>query len=310
VFLGEHLENILSAIENGEIVKNIDAPLIDLDLSSLPIVNKDNNDRNRTSPFAFTGNKFEFRAAGSSQSISLPATVINTIVAESLDELSDKIEKRKHDDLTKTIMDVLKEEIKEIRPVIFGGDNYSHGWQREAKKRGLPNFKTSPQALKSLNTEKAEKLFEKYKVLTGVELHSRYQIYLENYIKKSEIESRTFCSIVSSRIIPAAYKFQNEIASSIKNTQGLVDDDILMPQKDMLKRVSTLIGKMHEGLSRQQSLCDSAKSISDEQKKAEYFCSSVKAAMDELRQIVDELETIMDDSLYPLPKLWEMLFIV
>jgi glutamine synthetase len=284
--------------------------LIDLDISSLPIVNKDNNDRNRTSPFAFTGNKFEFRAAGSSQSISLSAAVINMIVAESLDELSDKIEKRKHDDLTKTIMDVLKKEIKEIKPVIFGGDNYSAEWQREAERRGLPNFKTSPEALKSLNTKKAEKLFEKYKVLSSVELHSRYQIYLENYIKKSEIESRTFCSIVSSQIIPAAYKFQNELAGSIKNTQELVDADILKPQIAMLKRVSTLIGKMHEGLTVQQSLCDSAKSISDEQKKAEYFCSSVKAAMENLRQVVDELETIMDDSLYPLPKLWEMLFIV
>jgi glutamine synthetase len=232
------------------------------------------------------------------------------IVAESLDELSDKIEKRKNDDLPQAIMNVLKDEIKEIRPVIFGGDNYSLRWQSEAEKRGLPNFKTSPDALKSFNTEKAEKLFEKYKILTGVELHSRYQIYLENYIKKSEIESRTFYSIVSSSIIPAAYKFQNEIAGSIKNTQGLVDDEILKPQKDMLKRVSTIIGKMHEGLIRQQSLCDSAKTIPDEQKKAEYFCSSVKVAMDELRQIVAELETIMDDSLYPLPKLWEMLFIV
>lgn len=309
VFLGEQLEGILNAIEKGEILKDTDAALIDLGLASLPVVNKDNTDRNRTSPFAFTGNKFEFRAVGSSQSISLPAAVINMIVAESLDELSDKIEKAGKGDLKKIIMDLIRNEIKEVKPVIFGGDNYSADWYKEAEKRGLPNHRTTPQSLKSFNSEKAKNLFEKYKVLSNVELYSRYHIHLENYIKKIEIEARAFYAIVTSQVIPAAYKFQSEIAGSIKNTTGLVDDSILKPQKDLLIRISTLIGKIQNGMNEQLSICDTAKKIEHEQEKAEFYCEKVKGSMDGIRIMVDELETIMDDTIWPLPKFWEMLFI-
>ncbi len=309
VFLGEQLEKILNSIEKGEILKDTDAALIDLGLASLPVVNKDNTDRNRTSPFAFTGNKFEFRAVGSSQSISLPAAVINMIVAESLDELSDKIEKSGKGDLKKTIMDLIREEIKEIKPIVFGGDNYSAEWYKEAERRGLPNHKTTPESLKSFNTDKAKKLFDKYKVLSNVELYSRYHIHLENYIKKIEIESRAFYSIVTSQVIPAAYKFQNEIAGSIKNTMGLVDDSILKPQKDLLLRVSTLIGKIQNGMNEQIQLSENAKKIENEQEKAEFYCEKVKVTMDVNRLLVDELETIMDDDIWPIPKFWEMLFI-
>ncbi len=309
VFLGEQLERILGAIEKGEMVKDTDAALIDLGLASLPVVSKDNTDRNRTSPFAFTGNKFEFRAVGSSQSISFPAAVINMIVAESLDELADKIEKAAKGDLKKTIMELIQSEIKEIKSVIFGGDNYSEEWHKEAERRGLPNHKTTPESLKSLNTDKAKNLFEKYKVLTNVELYSRYHIHLESYIKKIDIESKTFCSMVSSQIIPAAYKFQNEIASSVKNTMGLVDDNTLKPQKDLLAKISASIGSIQKGISEQLSLTDTAKKIEHEQEKAEFYCNKVKVKMEEIRLLVDELETIMDDSLWPIPKFWEMLFV-
>lgn len=309
VFLGDQLEKILSAIEKGEMLKDTDAAIIDLGLASLPMVSKDNTDRNRTSPFAFTGNKFEFRAVGSSQSISLPAAVINMIVAESLDELADKIEKAGKGDLKKTIMDLIREEIKEVKPVIFGGDNYSADWYKEAEKRGLPNHRTAPESLKSFNTDKAKKIFDKYKVLSNVELYSRYHIHLENYIKKIEIESRAFYSIVSSQVIPAAFKFQSEVAGSIKNTAGLVDDSVLKPQKDLLTKLSTLIGKIQIAMTEQSNSCDDAKKIEHEQEKAEYYCNKVKVKMEEIRVMVDELETIMDDSLWPLPKFWEMLFI-
>ncbi|HNX25574.1 MAG TPA: glutamine synthetase III [Spirochaetota bacterium] len=309
VFLGEQLERILGAIEKGEILKDTDAALIDLGLASLPVVSKDNTDRNRTSPFAFTGNKFEFRAVGSSQSISLAAAVINMIVAESLDELADKIEKAGKGDLKKIIIDLIQSEIKEVKSVVFGGDNYSAEWHKEAARRGLPNYRTTPESLKSFNTDKAKQLFEKYKVLSNVELYSRYHIHLENYIKKIEIEARTFFTIVTSQVIPAAIRYQNDIAGSIKNTAGLVDDSILKPQKDLLVRVSTLIGKIQDGMNEQKCSCDAAKKIEHEQEKAEYYCNKVKVKMDELRVQVDELETIMDDLLWPLPKFWEMLFI-
>jgi len=309
VFLGDQLEKILSSIEKEEMVKDTDIAMIDLGLASLPVVSKDNTDRNRTSPFAFTGNKFEFRAVGSSQSISLPATIINMIVAESLDELSDKIEKADHSDLKKSIMDIIREELTVVRPVIFGGDNYTDEWHKEAEKRGLPNHKTTPESLKSYNTEKAKRLFEKYKVLSNVELYSRYHIHLEIYIKRIEIEARSFISIVSSQVIPAALKFQSNVAGSIKNAAGLVDDALLAPQKELLMKTSTLLHAVQTGVHELASRCDSAKKIEVEQEKAEYYCEQVKAMMENIRVKVDELETVIDSEIWPLPKFWEMLFI-
>jgi glutamine synthetase len=309
VFLGDQLENILDSIEKGEMVKDADIAMIDLGLSSLPVVNKDNTDRNRTSPFAFTGNKFEFRAVGSSQSISLPATIINMIVAESLDDLADKIEKADRSDLKKSIMDIIRNELKHVKPVIFGGDNYSDDWHTEAEKRGLPNHRTTPESLKSYNTEKAKHLFEKYKVLSNLELYSRYHIHLEIYTKRIDIEAKCFISIVTSQVIPAALKFQSNVAESIKNASGLIDETLLLPQKDLLMKTSALLHAVQIGIHELSSKCDTAKKIEDEQGKAEYYCEKVKAAMDVIRQKVDELETIVDDELWPLPKFWEMLFI-
>ena len=151
--MGEQLTNILANIEKGTVTKATNAEIIDLGISSLPIVSKDNTDRNRTSPFAFTGNKFEFRAVGSSQSISFPAAVLNTIVAESIDHLAEKIKAKGAKNINQAVFEVLKSEIKDIKPVLFNGDNYTKEWETEAGKRGLPNYKTTPVALKALITE-------------------------------------------------------------------------------------------------------------------------------------------------------------
>jgi len=310
VFLGDQLSAILESIEKGESIKATDAAIIDLGLSSLPLLSKDNTDRNRTSPFAFTGNKFEFRAVGASQSISFPATVLNLIVAESIDELADKIEKKGTSDLRKTIFEIIREEIKEFKPVIFGGDNYSEEWHKEAETRGLPNYKTTPEALKAYNTEKAKKLFDKYKVLSEVELASRYHIHLEKYSKNIDIESNAFYNMVSSQILPAAYIFQGNIASSINQISGLVSDNIVDSQRIFLEKISSLIVHIQSGLADLKSRAEAAKRIEDEQEKADVYCASVKTKMDELRKLVDELETIMDDELWPMPKYWEMLFIL
>lgn len=309
VFLGEQLTSILESIEKGENLKSTDAAIIDLGLSSLPILNKDNTDRNRTSPFAFTGNKFEFRAVGASQSASFPATVLNLIVAESIDELTDKIEAAGTSDIRKTIFEIVKGEIKNIKPVIFGGDNYSGEWHKEAERRGLPNFKTTPEALKAYNTDRAKKLFEKYKVLSEVELASRYHVHLEKYAKNIDIEANSFYNIVSSQVLPAAYLFQGNIASSVSQIIDLVPDDVLKPQKELLVKVSTLISRIQTEIAVLKSICESAKRIEDEQAKADTYCSSVKVKMDSIRKLVDELETISDDELWPMPKYWEMLFL-
>jgi glutamine synthetase len=208
VFLGDQLTRILCNIEKGTITKATDEEIIDLGISSLPVLSKDNSDRNRTSPFAFTGNKFEFRAVGSSQSISFPATVLNTIVAESIDYLAEKIRAKDGKNLNQAIFEILKKEIKEIKPVLFDGDNYTEEWEKEAAKRRLPNDKTTPVALKALVTDKALNLFEKYKVLSKVELKSRYIIRLEKYIKDLEIEAKCLNSICLSQVIPAATSYQ------------------------------------------------------------------------------------------------------
>lgn len=309
VFLGDQLASILEAIEKGENLKATDAAIIDLGLSSLPILNKDNTDRNRTSPFAFTGNKFEFRAVGASQSISFPATVLNLIVAESIDELTDKIETAGTSDIRKTIFDVVKNEIKTIKPVIFGGDNYSEEWHKEAEKRGLPNFKTTPEALKAYNTDKAKKLFEKYKVLSEVELASRYHIHLEKYVKNIDIEANAFYNMISSQVLPAAYIFQGNIASSVNQVVDLVPENVLKPQKELLVKVSTLISTIQTEIGLLKSIAETAKKIEDEQAKADTYCNKVKSKMDEIRKMVDELETMTDDELWPMPKYWEMLFL-
>lgn len=309
VFLGDQLASILGAIEKGENLKATDAAIIDLGISSLPVVSKDNTDRNRTSPFAFTGNKFEFRALGSSQSISFPAAVLNLIVAESIDELADKIEKAGTADIRKTIFEIIREEIKTFKPVVFGGDNYSEEWHKEAEKRGLPNMRTTPEALKAYNTDKAKKLFDKYRVLTPVELTSRYHIHLEKYCKQLDIEANSLFNIVSSQVLPSAYRHQKNIASSVREISGLVSDDVVKIQKELLLKLSSLVSGIQNDLASLRLSIDSARNIEDEQTKAEAYCDKVKTAMNTLRKKCDELELIVDDELWPLPKYWEMLFL-
>ncbi|MGD0020994.1 MAG: glutamine synthetase III [Smithellaceae bacterium] len=310
VFLGDQLTNILTNIEKGIVTKATNAEIIDLGISSLPILSKDNTDRNRTSPFAFTGNKFEFRAVGSSQSISFPATVLNTIVAESLDYLAEKIKAKDAQNINQAVFEVLKSEIKDIKPVLFNGDNYTKEWEAEASKRGLPNDKTTPVALKALVTDKALNLFEKYKVLSKVELKSRYLIYIEKYIKDLEIEVKCLNNICMSQVIPAVSAYQKILAQSINATkEALGNSAVLSAQREILKNISKLINKIYSTNKEIFSKVESASSIHDESKKADMLCNKVKTKMDELREHVDELEGLVDDELWPMPKFWEMLFI-
>ena len=310
VFMGEQLTKILANIEKGTVNKATDAEIIDLGISSLPIVSKDNTDRNRTSPFAFTGNKFEFRAVGSSQSISFPATVLNTIVAESLDYLAEKIKAKGAKNINQAVFEVLKSEIKDIKPILFNGDNYTKEWEVEAGKRGLPNFKTTPVALKALITNKALNLFEKYQVLSNVELKSRYIIYLEKYIKDLEIEVKCLNNICLSQVIPVAIVYQKAVAKAILATKEVLGHAaVVSAETEILKKVVDLINNIYSVIKEILAKVDSTSAVHDEAKKADALCGKVKPKMDELREYVDALEVLVDDEIWPLPKFWEMLFI-
>jgi glutamine synthetase len=309
VFLGDQLSSILANIEKGIVTKATNAEIIDLGISSLPIVSKDNSDRNRTSPFAFTGNKFEFRAVGSSQSISFPATVLNTIVAESLDYLAEKI-KAKTGNINQIVFEVLKKEIMEIKPILFNGDNYTKEWENEAEKRGLPNDKTTPVALKAFVTDKALNLFEKYSVLSKIELKSRYLIYLEKYIKDLEIEVKCLNNICMNQVIPAAVTYQKMLARTINETKNALGSSVVLSSEvEILKKMVDLINKIYSINKDILTKVDAANGVHDEQRKAEMLCSKVKTSMNELRDCVDELEGLVDEDMWPMPKFWEMLFI-
>ncbi len=312
VFLGEQLTQILDNIEKGTVMKATNAEIIDLGVSSLYQVSKDNTDRNRTSPFAFTGNKFEFRAVGSAQSIATQVIALNTIVAESIDDLAEKIKAKAKDakNINQAVFDVLKSEIKYIRPILFNGDNYTREWEAEAKRRGLPNEKTTPTALRALITDKALDLFEKYEVLSKVELKSRQLIHVERYIKDLEIEAKCLNSICLTQIIPAALAYQKKLAGAINAAkEALGSKAVVSAQTELLKKIMDLINHIYATNNDVMAKVEAAEAVHDEQKKAEMLAAKVKPMMDELRAYVDELEGLVDDETWPLPKFWEMLFI-
>lgn len=309
IFLGEQLDRIIEGIESGKITSETDKQFIDFGISTMPLIAKDNTDRNRTSPFAFTGNKFEFRACGSSMSISWSSTIINVIVAESLDFIADELTKKKGDIKT-TAFEVMRDVLKESKKIIFNDNNYSKDWEIEAGKRGLPNFKTTPEAIKVVGSDKTKNLLAKYKILTEVETGSRYNIFVERYIKEMEIEANALYTILMNQIVPAGIEYQSKLAVSIEKVEKVLGESAsLAAQKNLLVKISTLISSIAKSAEELKSKNDSAHSKHDEQKIAEFYSTEVKAIMTQVRESCDELELIVDDEEWPLPKYWEMLFI-
>lgn len=309
VFLGEQLTKVLYDIEQGVITKATNKAIIDLGLSTLPVLSKDNTDRNRTSPFAFTGNKFEFRAVGSSQSIAFPVTILNTIVAESLDILADKIE-AKGGDVKQAAIDVIRDEIKKIKPVLFMGDNYSKEWEEEAAKRGLPNKKVAVESLPDLITEKATALFNKYGVLSPVELEARYTIRLERYINEMDIEAKTMLDMVMTKIIPAGMRYQSSLATSCMRVADLLGQNAYI---DSQKKLCARIAELNNDLAKEADVLAhyiaKASNNHDELEKAKTYAYTIKQQMDIVRSKADALETLTSDTMWPFPRFWEMLFI-
>ena len=297
IFLGEQLGDVIDQLEKGPAKSAKSGGKMAVGVDTLPVLPRDATDRNRTSPFAFTGNKFEFRAVGSNQSCSGANIVINTIVAEALDEIATELEGTKKSEFNNKLQSILQRIIKKHKKVIFNGDNYTEAWLKEAEKRGLPNLLKTPEALKPILTKKAEKLFEKYGVLTRKELHSRYEVFLENYETTIMIEGELSLDMAKTMILPVAIKQQQLIADNIIKLKSVEVKAGIKELKENLTTVGNLIAE----------LCTSATALKTaiSKKSTEEILSS----MEKLRTAVDRLEKEVDDTLWPLPKYGEMLFI-
>lgn len=311
VFLGDELTKILDHIENNREMLFTNKEKIDLGIPNFPLISKDNTDRNRTSPFAFTGNKFEFRAVGSSASIARANFVINTIVADAISEITEKIEAKlkSKDDIYEAVIDTLIDEIKESKPIRFEGNNYSKEWHEEAEKRGLPNLKTTPEALKVFKSEKAKNLFEKFGVLKNHELDALYTVYLENYIKTIEIEAKTALGIAKTQILPAVINYQNTILNNLKNAKDILGD-VSSIKKDYALNYSKLVDELLVRIDDLEKAIEKIQDVEDEEKVADILCKEIlNDKMFSLRECVDKLEELTDSQIWPLPKYNEMLFI-
>jgi glutamine synthetase len=295
VYLGNQLTEIFEQIENGGLKSAREPGTLTVGVDTLPPLPRDAGDRNRTSPFAFTGNKFEFRAVGSSQSISGPLVVLNTIMAESLDYMATELEKAtggKTDPaiLNPAVQKLLQKVIKEHKAIIFNGDNYSKEWYAEAERRGLPNYPNTVDALVHLLDKDVVELFSKYQVLSEREVHSRYEIYMERYVKDINTESLVALSMAKQLILPAGYRYQGELAAVAASMKQAG----LKVHTESLDRVTTLVNHPENG---------------DVLLHAKHHRDVIIPAMNEVRKVADELETVIADDLWPLPTYQEILFI-
>ncbi len=317
VFIGEQLTKVLNELKSVTKGKLSPQEKTDLKLNvvgKIPDVLLDNTDRNRTSPFAFTGNKFEFRAVGSKQNCANPMTILNTIVAKQLKDFKTEVDaliKTKKLKKDEAIFNVLREYIKDSERILFEGNGYSNEWEKEAKKRGLSNNKTTPEALKAKVSKKAIQLFKEMGVMSKVEAEARYEIEIEEYTKKIQIEGRVLGDLARNHIVPTAIKYQTAL---IKNAQGLKDifgkeyKDIAKEQLELIKTISDHITAIKAKTKAMINERKKANKIQDAEKQALAYCNKVKPYFDEIRYHCDKLEIMVDDELWPLVKYREMLF--
>ena len=306
IFLGEQLEDILEQIEKGIATSSKSAGLLNLGVDTLPSLPKDATDRNRTSPFAFTGNKFEFRMVPSSASIAGPNFILNTIVAESLREIADRLEKAASVDTE--VQAIITEIVKDHKKVIFNGNGYSNEWVEEAAKRGLPNVKSTVEATKALIADKTIEIFERHNVLSKVELESRYEISLENYSKILNIEALATLEIAKRQIIPAVIKFSTSLAGSVAAvTAAGVGADVSV-QADLLKEVSSLTTTLRNNVVTLEETLAKTAAIVDTYEQAYAYRYDVFEKMQAVRAAADTLETMVDAEFWPLPTYGELLF--
>ncbi|MBK7360064.1 MAG: glutamine synthetase III [Saprospiraceae bacterium] len=314
VFIGDYLTKVLEAIEMrvDNDLKEEEENELKLDIHKMiPDVMMDNTDRNRTSPFAFTGNKFEFRAVGSTANCADPMMILNMIVANQLNEFKERVDKHIADGEKKdsAILKELRECIKSSKNILFEGDNYSEAWAKEAAKRGLPNIKTTPMALDAFTTAKANKIFKDMKILNDKEQEARHEIYLEKYIKKVEIESSLVEELALNQILPACIRYQTELVLNIKASKDAgLSKGSCATQELLAESISKHINAAYEGIEKMRVQREKAEHQNSTRSKAIYFCDHVKPIFLEIRDHVDQLELIVEDSYWPLPKYREILF--
>lgn len=299
IFLGDQLNDIIEQIEQGGAKTSKKGGVLEIGIDSLPTLPRDATDRNRTSPFAFTGAKFEFRAVGSNASLAGPNIVLNTIVADALNEMCDILEadKKAKKDFNSSVQSLLQDVIKKHKRVIFNGDNYTEEWVKEAKKRGLPNLKTTPEALEVVKQQETIDLFERNEVLTKTELLSRYEVYAETYDTIIDFEAKLTVDMAKTIIVPAVVSYQEELASSIGSVESIVKTESTAARK--------LLGSVTAELEAMLEKADVLESAI-----AKGTALKTKKAMDDLRVTADTLEGLLPDSLWPLPSYAEMLFML
>ena len=305
VFLGEQLEDVLEQlISTGEATHSLKGGKLQTGVDTLPDLAKDATDRNRTSPFAFTGNKFEFRMVGSRDSISGPNVVLNTIVAEAFSEACDVLEKA--DNFDEAVHDLIKQYATENQRVVFNGNGYSDAWVEEAEKRGLPNIRSMVEAIPALTTEKAVSMFEKFKVFTKAELESRAEIKFESYAKAINIEARTMIDMASKQIIPAIIKYTKDLADTVVAVKEAGADASV--QAELLTEVSGLLAETKKALEALKVVADQAAAMEEGEDQARFYHFDVVPAMEALRTPVDTLEMIVDKEAWPMPSYGDLIF--
>lgn len=304
VFLGEELESVIEHLVDGTEYTSKSETMFNVGVSSLPSFPMDTTDRNRTSPFAFTGNKFEFRMCGSSLNISGPNTVLNTIVANALKEMADELEGA--EDFKTALNDLLVKTIREHKRVIFNGNGYGEEWFREAENRGLPNFRSTIDAIPSLTSEKSVKLFTRFGIYTKIELKAREEINLENYAKAINIEGLTAADMARTEILPAVIKFTKEVCDSAAGKRALgIEPTVELALAERLNRLTISLSAGADVLSAEIA---KAQEVKEAYAKAVYYHNHVFTAMQSLREIVDELETIVGEEYWPYPTYDELLY--
>lgn len=308
IFLGDELTEVLKAIENDQYFSSHDAVQMDIGAKVLPHFLKDNTDRNRTSPFAFTGNKFEFRMLGSSASVANPNIILNTAVAEALRQFSDQLENVPAEDMETAVHKLLKETIAAHKRIIFNGNGYTDEWVEEAEKRGLYNLVSTPDALPYYISEKNEKLLTEHKIFTKAELYSRYEVKLENYVKTLHIEACTMAEIIQKELLPSATSYMEQIAQTASLKKSVVPDISISSEAGLLKKLTSLEDAMTADLETLKTDTAKAESYEDLLEKARFYQKTVLADMDKLRESADAAEILIPESILPYPTYGALLF--
>jgi len=307
IFLGEQLEDVIDQLcSTGEAAHSKQGGVLKTGVATLPDFTKDATDRNRTSPFAFTGNKFEFRMVGSSDSVSSPNVVLNTIVAEAFKEAADELEQA--EDFDSAVHDLIKRLLVEHKRIIFSGNGYSEEWVEEAERRGLPNLKAGIDSVEALRTEKAVRLFESFGVYTRTELESRAEIEYDAYAKTINIEAKTMIDMAGKQIIPAVVKYVERLASSLNAVREACPEADVSVQKELLLESSDLLSAMKVAMAKLQDEISRASVIESNKERAYAYLRNVTTAMQELRAPADRLEMIVDRELWPIPSYGDMVF--